>query len=89
MRDESRFRLSEQFMRAAVLGSDADLAWGACSQHEETGREVTEVPSLKRAAYQFQQLALSRSVELVPKQTMGHSSSAGSVASGLFCALYE
>lgn len=76
-------------MRAAVLGSDADLAWGACSQHGKTGREVTECPASSEELTSSSSLALSRSADLIPKQTTGHGRSTGSVASGLFCALCE
>lgn len=73
-------------MRAVDFGADADLAWGACSYTEETGREVTtERPASSEELTSSSSLALST----LPKQTTGHSSSTGSVASGLFCALYE
>lgn len=71
-------------MRAVDFGPDADLAWGACSHKEDTGREVTKCPASSEELTSSNSLALSRPVDLFPKQTTGHSSSTGSVASGLF-----
>lgn len=71
-------------MRAAVLGSDADLAWGACSQRRRLDERLLECPASSEELTSSSSLALSRSVDLIPKQTTGHSRSTGSVASGLF-----